>query len=164
MSKSSQVIKSMIRQSGLILLLALAVGLGVNQVRSDRLPLVRSGPAESRSAAADGLTISLEEARRLHETDQALFLDARPEPWFEMGHIQRARNLPPEEIDRLFAQVLGDVPPHRLIVTYCDGENCQLSHDLAFALKQRGFTEVRVLVDGWRLWQEAGLPIEGSGG
>jgi 3-mercaptopyruvate sulfurtransferase SseA len=46
------------------------------------------------------------------------------------------------------------------IITYCDGESCELSHELALFLKEMGFANVRVLVNGWTVWQQAGLPTE----
>lgn len=46
------------------------------------------------------------------------------------------------------------------IVTYCDGESCDLSHELALFLKEMGFENVRVLVNGWSVWQQAGLPTD----
>ena len=42
----------------------------------------------------------------------------------------------------------------------CDGETCELSHDLALFLRDAGFVNTRVLVNGWTLWQQAGLPME----
>jgi rhodanese-related sulfurtransferase len=46
------------------------------------------------------------------------------------------------------------------IVTYCDGVKCELSHNLALFLRDAGFLNTRVLVNGWTLWQQAGLPTE----
>jgi rhodanese-related sulfurtransferase len=39
-----------------------------------------------------------------------------------------------------------------------------LSHDLALFLRDAGFTDTRVLVNGWALWQQAGLPVEAASG
>jgi len=50
------------------------------------------------------------------------------------------------------------------LVTYCDGEDCALSHDLAMFLKDLGYGDVRVLVNGWTVWQDAGLPVQKEGG
>ena len=107
-----------------------------------------------------GRIISLEKAYELHAQNKALFLDARPDAWYEMGHIRSAKNLPPSQFDELFDKVMGNTPKNQTIVTYCDGEGCELSHDLAVALVQKGFTNVHVLVNGWTLWSESGLPIE----
>jgi len=49
-----------------------------------------------------------------------------------------------------------------LIITYCDGENCDLSHELAIFLRDMGFPNVKVLVNGWTVWQEMNLPVEGD--
>jgi rhodanese-related sulfurtransferase len=50
--------------------------------------------------------------------------------------------------------------PENPIVTYCDGETCELSHNLALFLREAGFVNTRVLVDGWKLWQQSGGPVE----
>jgi 3-mercaptopyruvate sulfurtransferase SseA len=44
------------------------------------------------------------------------------------------------------------------IITYCDGERCPLSRELAEALRVEGVENVRELRNGWTLWQEQGLP------
>jgi 3-mercaptopyruvate sulfurtransferase SseA len=46
------------------------------------------------------------------------------------------------------------------LICYCDGENCELSHDLALFLANMGFEDTRVLVNGWTVWKEAGLPAQ----
>ena len=60
-----------------------------------------------------------------------------------------------------FAEAADRLANAKAIVTYCDGENCDLSHDPALFLKEMGFENVRVLVNGWTVWHEAGLPTEG---
>jgi 3-mercaptopyruvate sulfurtransferase SseA len=52
------------------------------------------------------------------------------------------------------------------VITYCDGERCTLSRDLAEALRVEGVENVRELRNGWTLWQEHGLPTatENGGG
>jgi rhodanese-related sulfurtransferase len=109
-------------------------------------------------------SVSLEEARALFLTHGAVFIDARPPETFEDGHIAGALNIFPETFDQSSAQMLTAVPPDSLVITYCDGETCNLSKDLATLLAARGYSHVRVLVNGWSRWQEAGLPTEtGSG-
>ena len=52
--------------------------------------------------------------------------------------------------------------PETPIITYCDGETCNLSHDLALFLRDMGFMNVRVLVNGWTAWHESRFPVESS--
>ena len=150
-------------QSTSLLLFAVLIGLGVNSLRPERLPLVAdwSMKAQVSSGAGKGsLLITLEEAEILFFDQQAVFLDARPEEAFRMGHIEGARNLPWEDFDKYYLEVMSDIPHEAVIVTYCDGETCGLSKELAFTLAAKGYKHVRVLLDGWRQWQELNLPIE----
>ena len=148
-------------QSGVIVLVAIAVGLLVNQVRPGRLPLVADWSPKAQLTTDSGinLEIPLEDAQALHVARMALFLDARPLEQYSEGHIQRAVNLPWDEFEKHFPQVMDGVPDDTTIVTYCDGETCALSKDLAFALLQKGYFNARVLVNGWTLWQQSGLPV-----
>ena len=147
-------------QSIFFVLLAGVVALASNHLRTDGLPLVGDWSPEVRMSADSGqsLVATLDEAEKLYAAGQVLFLDARPPAWFEFGHIKGAVNLPPDEIDRLLPQALGQIPLDRIIITYCDGEDCELSHRLAAALMERGYQNVRVLVNGWTVWSEKGLP------
>lgn len=152
----------MTRQSGMILLAAIFFGIIINQTRPDGLPLVGYRPPIDRRSdiSGKGLIISLEEAFALHASDQAIFLDARRDNLFEVGHIMGAKNIPTEHAENLIPKVLQGVSLNRAIITYCDGETCGLSHDLALVLLDKGFKNVRVLVNGWTLWLENGMPVE----
>jgi len=110
--------------------------------------------------SGNSLIISLEESLRLYESGEVLFLDARPESQYVEGHIKGAVNLPWQDLDRYFMDVLEKLDGPEAIITYCDGEACDLSHELALFLNETGFEKVYVLVNGWSVWIEAGLPIE----
>ena len=149
-------------QAGALAAAALLLGAAVNLLRPDGLPWIGKHSLRERlqAAAADDPVVSLDEAVRLHREGKALFLDARSAGWFEAGRVKGARNLPPKELEARFEAVLRGVDRQTPIVTYCDGETCDLSHQLALALKAKGFKNVRVLVNGWSVWTRKGLPVE----
>ncbi|MEJ2658258.1 MAG: rhodanese-like domain-containing protein, partial [Desulfobacterales bacterium] len=62
--------------------------------------------------------------------------------------------------DQSFTAVTKNIPADATIITYCDGETCELSHHLANFLIDAGFNNVRILVNGWTKWKNADLPIE----
>jgi rhodanese-related sulfurtransferase len=112
------------------------------------------------TATGERMDITLEEAEKLFFTHAAVFIDARPAEDHAKGHIQGAHSLPWHDVDIKFIDVTQDLDLETQIVTYCDGETCELSHDLALFLRDAGFMNTRVLVNGWTLWQQKGLPVE----
>ena len=149
-------------QIPVLVLLALAIGMGVNQWRSDGLALVGE-PAALASLGPGGAhlpEIDLAEARRRFEQENVLFVDARPADQYAAGHIRGALNLSWPRAETDFIHVADRLDAARLIITYCDGETCTLSHELAQFLADMGFGDVRVFVNGWTLWRQAGLPVE----
>lgn len=146
-------------------MLASIIAFSVNQFRPGRLLLVGdwSPEAQLKLDSGDSLMVPLDEAKALFLAQAAVFVDARSQDLFAEGHIQGAYNLPWDEFDRHFAAIMADVPQEIPIVTYCDGESCGLSKELAMALLGKGYTNVRVLVNGWTLWQEKNLPTEMDG-
>ena len=154
-----------VRQMLLILLISAALGAAVNLVRPEGIPFVATwSMAETTGAdSGDNLAISLEDAAALFADDAAVFLDARPRKAYDQGHIKNAVSLPWQKVDNHFETVIVTLDPEAMIITYCDGESCDLSHELALFLKEMGFENVRVLVNGWTVWQQAGLPTGRKG-
>jgi rhodanese-related sulfurtransferase len=152
----------MLMQTGILLLASVIIGLGVNRLRSDgiKIPGDWSQKAQLILDTGENIGISLEEAQKVFENQSALFLDARPAEQYAEGHIRGARNLPPEAFDVHFEKVMTNVGTEQMIITYCDGETCNLSKQLALNLKDLGFSAVRVLPNGWSRWQGRRLPIE----
>lgn len=151
-----------IRQSGAIIILAAAAGLLMNQFRSETLPLVGDWSPESKLTEDSGeiMVISLEEAKALCSDKEAVFLDSRSPEDYARGHIRCAQNIPWQSFDEYIDRVWGIIPEDSWIVAYCDGEYCTLSEDLAKELVSMGYEKVKVLLNGWTRWLEAGFPIE----
>lgn len=149
-----------IYQIFLIALISATVGFGANTVRNDPLPVRDPGNIEKKADTAqeDPLRIPLREAERLYKEEAALFIDARPESAYQAGHIKGAVNLPWQKAEEQFYEVVENVPADKPIITYCDGESCELSDFLASFLQDIGYENAKALHDGWGRWKEKGLP------
>ena len=114
-------------------------------------------PAEEGHAAPTGEEISLQDAAALFSAGQAVFVDARDAEIYAEGHVQGALSLPLHSFEQVFPAVREQLAG-KTVITYCDGERCSLSGDLADALRALGIENVLELRNGWSLWQEQGLP------
>ena len=143
-------------------LLAALLGLFTNQLRSDSMPLLGDWSPEARITLKFGknILIPFEEAKDKFLTGSAVFMDARTPELYQKGHIQGAHNLPIAEFDQLADKVFMEFPENTLMVTYCDGDDCVLSAELALKLKELGFDNVRVLHNGWSVWKNHQLPFQ----
>lgn len=103
--------------------------------------------------------LGLDRALELYLGGTAVFVDARMPDEFAAGHIPGAVNLPYDDLES-HLDVLGFLPEDGLVVTYCDGTECELSLELADELTAMGFNQVRVFFGGWEQWVEAGHDIE----
>ena len=155
--------KTAIKQTVVLSLIAIVIGLIVNQLRSDSIPLLGDWSPGARITLKFGknILIPFEEAKDKFLTGSAVFLDARTPELYQEGHIQGARNVPIAEFDKLADKVFMEFPEDTLFVTYCDGEDCALSAELALKLKEIGYENVRVLHNGWSVWKSHQLPFQG---
>ena len=161
-STVAQIWRMALRQASFIAIIAMALGLISNQFHSDSLPLFGDWSSEARLTLKFGenILIPFHEAKQKFFAGNAFFIDARPQALYREGHIQGSRSLPFEAFDQLADQVLIDLPGDTVIITYCDGEKCTLSAELAQKLKQIGFENVRVLFNGWTVWKAHYLPTQ----
>ncbi len=152
-------------QAAGIIVLACFLAASVNLLRDSGIPFLGDWSADTRFTDDSGqsLVISLKEASRLYAENKAVFVDARPEYQYDRGRIKGAVSLPWQDADDRFLEVTDRLEGKETIITYCDGENCELSHELALFLSDMGFEDVRVLVNGWAKWRNAGLPTQGEG-
>ncbi|WP_052812912.1 rhodanese-like domain-containing protein [Desulfonatronum thioautotrophicum] len=99
-------------------------------------------------------------ARLKHESQGALFLDARPVEFFNQQRIAGADNLPLNLFDFVYAMRFAMLDPEEDIIVY--GRNISRRYDelVAAKLKERGMANVRVLEGGLQQWLHNGLPVE----
>lgn len=89
-----------------------------------------------------------------------IILDARSPEEFQQGHIPGAKNLPYYEFSDKAPSVLQGIAFDQEIITYCEGLECSNAEDLAFLLKENGYTKVKVFEGGWEEWTAHQMPIK----
>jgi rhodanese-related sulfurtransferase len=88
--------------------------------------------------------------KRLARGDVVL-VDVRPPEEYAAGHIEGARSVPLDELERR----LAELPSDREIVAYCRGPFCAYAHEAVRRLRAEG-RSARRLKDGWPEWRLAG--------
>jgi DNA-binding transcriptional ArsR family regulator len=97
--------------------------------------------------------IGREELLARIEHGDVVVVDVRPRIEFDAGHIQGARSIPLEELERR----LAELPPDAEVVAYCRGPYCVYAHEAVRVLQAAGRRALR-LEDGWPEWRLADLP------
>lgn len=130
-------------------------------IQTDSVEVVLPSVSIDPKGALEASNITLRDAYKIHQNGSALFLDAREPEAFQRGHIAGAVNLPSDDfMDSL--SYLENLSPDTLIISYCDGSECNASIELAANLDLMGFTQVRFFFGGWEEWTGAGYPVEGG--
>jgi len=84
-----------------------------------------------------------------------MLIDSRPAArQYDPGHIPGAINIP----DSKFDEMAGKLPQDKstLLIFYCGGVECMLSHNSAFKAEKLGYTNIRVYSDGSPDWAAKG--------
>ena len=84
---------------------------------------------------------------RLRRGDVVL-IDVRPTEEFAAGHIDGARSIPIDELERR----LSELPEDREVIAYCRGPFCAYAHQAVRKLERAG-RRARRLDDGWPEWK-----------
>jgi rhodanese-related sulfurtransferase len=117
----------------------------------------RGFPLSANALVREGDQVVDVQAAKQRLDKGALFLDARPQAFYEMGHVPGALPLPEDDFDRGFAQHESVLRQRFDIIVYCSGYGCEASHIVARKLKEKG-VQAEVLQDGWPAWEEARYP------
>jgi rhodanese-related sulfurtransferase len=154
---------------------------------SDKPPPVRPGPTGSTGVTAptgvtgatgptgvapipevkppvthDADLISVEAAKAIFDTHNAVFIDARPKPEFLVSHITGAMHLEKGDLDGAPpAKVLNYLPGVEVVV-YCHGELCTDSANVIKRLLalNKGIGPMHIIKAGFPGWVAAKHPVE----
>jgi rhodanese-related sulfurtransferase len=81
---------------------------------------------------------------------EVVLIDVRPEIEFRAGHIEGARSIPLEELERR----LSELPADAEVIAYCRGPFCAFANDAVRRLRAGGY-DARKLEEGWPEWRLA---------
>jgi len=94
--------------------------------------------------------VGRDELRERMRRGDVVLVDVRPPHEFEAGHIEGARSIPIDELDRR----LDELPKGLEVIAYCRGPFCAFAHQAVRTLQAKG-REARRLDEGWPEWQLA---------
>lgn len=154
----------------LILLISAVIGLARNHFNPKGIALfgqwnkdngVVSALSKDSPVIEESLEIkSVEEARKIYDKGDTLFVDARGSEAFKEGRVKGAVSLPVDDFKDKGPAFLEKYGPETKIIVYCSGRECEDSHTLAGFLKDLGYKGVRVMIDGLPGWENGGNPVE----
>lgn len=100
--------------------------------------------------------LSLDEFKSLL-LERVFVIDARPQAFYDQGHIPGAMTLPLNSFDPV--QLVGKIHPDDTIIVYCSDIACHDSHKLAERLSRSGYAHILIFSGGLEEWSSAGLPV-----
>ncbi len=112
--------------------------------------------ATASAAALDPIVVSLEEARALHESGQAILIDIREPREHATGVAPGARLLPMSQLGQRVAEIPAD--PAKPVLLICNSQN--RSPAVLRALRNTGgYSHVRYVHGGMSEWARRGWPL-----
>ncbi len=86
--------------------------------------------------------------------DDVTMIDSRPARKYDQGYISPALNIP----DRSFDKMVDLLPTEKsqMLIFYCGGVKCPLSHKSAFKAEKLGYTNIKVYAAGYPDWIKNG--------
>ena len=90
-----------------------------------------------------------------------MIIDSRPAArQYDPGHIPGAVNIPDSQFDKQLGRLPADKAT--LLLFYCGGLDCMLSHNSAFKAEKLGYSNVKVYPAGMPDWKAKGAPVSVS--
>jgi rhodanese-related sulfurtransferase len=88
--------------------------------------------------------------------NDVMIIDSRPAARkYDVGHIPGAINIPDTQFDTLAPKLLP-ADKSMLLIFYCEGPECSLSHKGAFKAEKLGYTNIVVYTNGYPEWVKKG--------
>jgi len=168
---NNAIVKSFVTFFVVLAALSLVLGVAVNAFREKPLGLLYKSKAERLAEAIERIQAS--EAKTTDEpttildhvqmkeivgSSEVVILDARPELFYQLGHIHGALNLPHDDFEKAYIAIrkILDADKNRLVVVYCADSKCEDSKLVIDALKRLGHTRIAIYIGGWREWEKEG--------
>lgn len=143
------------------------IGLAYNYFNPKGIPYIYEKPKEvvaefgekaetEATEESDGVTkiVTYAQVKDALSNPDFFFIDARSPETFEEAKIGDAINIFPYQDDEsVYISQLTECPMDKTIIIYCDGGNCDLSHEVAEGLRDFGYTDIYIYSGGWEEWE-----------
>ncbi|MCD6327029.1 rhodanese-like domain-containing protein [bacterium] len=159
-------VKRIIIRSLFLVVMASAIGLIVNAVRTPNVDLFGYKPpkqkilekakAQAKRQEATITVIGLAKALALQKGGRALFVDARKPSEFASGHIAGAINIPAEDFEAAYATHKASLNGAGDIIAYCSDIECDEAFELAESLRLELGRTIFVFSGGMREYGDKG--------
>lgn len=124
-----------------------------NDVQNPEIPENQVKTPETHSKELK--SVNYEQMKKIVGNPDFIIIDARREDDYKKAHIPGSINLFALSEPNEKFEIIMTIPMGKKYVIYCDGGNCDLSHQLATEfLNSFGFTNVYVYEGGWEEWNK----------
>ena len=97
-------------------------------------------------------TVTYKQMLQIINNDNFFVIDARSAENYKKAHIGKAINIFPYDEESIVVQKIFELPQDKKLVIYCDGGQCDSSHELAKMIMNFGFKNVYLYAGGWEEW------------
>ncbi len=163
-----------IKQALIIVALSVVLGLGVNPFSPNAIPVIgeyrdlqggEDPVVPPEAMAGDPPFFAVDRALLEFTGKSAIFIDARDLAEFECGTIPGSVNIPfdylPEgDLGVYFDSCLAGASKDTLLITFCSGEECDLSLHLARNFQDFGYNNLAIFFGGSSDWGKLELELE----
>jgi len=160
--KTPGLLDGLIARAIALLLLSVALGATLNALSPGGLPWTYpwSRYVEIKAHESGVPLADLAQARQAVETGKRIVLDARKTADYERGRLPGAMSLPYSDADRALTELQAVLSKRQPLLVYCASRSCDEGLLLCVFLKERGYTDVQLLLGGFAEWRNAGLEVE----
>ena len=164
---ASKGVFALVAEIALIILISATVGIAWNKtllLGAWRGELTQQAETTAPKGEQLPMPIGLMQVKELHDSKQAVVVDARSAESFAQGHIAGAIALPLEQARKNPASPFkAKLAKDAVIIAYCNGFSCHDSMELGKLLMAAGYSAVYVFEGGLPEWRDAGYPIATGG-
>ncbi len=97
-------------------------------------------------------TVTYKQMLQIINNDNFFIIDARSAENYNKSHIGNAINIFPYDEESIVVQKIFELPQNKKLVIYCDGGQCDSSHELAKMIMNFGLKNVYLYAGGWEEW------------
>ncbi|TNE33625.1 rhodanese-like domain-containing protein [bacterium] len=115
--------------------------------------LLNAGIASATNDELEGGTVTYEQIKARIDDPNFIIIDARSEEDYAKKHIGNSINIFPHSDESKYFEKIYTLPRDKKFIIYCNGGNCDLSHQVAEDMKIAGFKNIFIYTSGWEEWE-----------